>query len=44
MRPVAARYRGRDDRIGRYFAATQNVRFWHKADMPNPPLHVRFRG
>jgi len=27
-----------------YFAATQNVCFWHKADITTVLIHVRFRG
>jgi hypothetical protein len=28
----------------RFFAAAQNVRFWHKADIATVPNDVRFRG
>jgi hypothetical protein len=26
--------------VGRF----ANVRFWHKADIPEPPINVRFQG
>jgi hypothetical protein len=36
--------RRRGDRITTFFAAAQNVRFWHKADITTAPTNVRFRG
>jgi len=36
--------RRRGDRIARVFAATRNVRFWHKADITAVLIRVRFWG
>jgi len=40
--PACARRRGH--RIATFFTAAQNVRFWHKADIPRLSSNVRFRG
>jgi hypothetical protein len=32
------------DRITTFFTAAQNVRFWHKADIPTRSINVRFWG
>jgi hypothetical protein len=41
---INARSRRRGDGITTFFAAAQNVCFWHKADIPTRSTNVRFRG
>jgi len=36
--------RRRDDLNSGLLAAIAHSRFWHKADIPVAPIHVRFRG